>query len=334
MASQNRLIDKWNDQNMRSPAGSGIYAVSSAAVANPKAGQPGQPDTLNFPVPAEFTAQEAVDYFPTIKSELEKLFAGYDGKDLSITNIEVIKQTSAGGMNSIMDTGAKNPYSIQFNVGVQREIVHNLGLSVDYVMIRSLKFGAADVYSLDVNRWNRFSDYTINPDTGSASVSAFRDPVLPACTPAQAGDPSALCSTGPINLRLSSRNGRYSSLQFKLDRRFSSGLQFSATYALSKTTAHNGLVAFDDWNAGYGISANPRHRFTANATWDLPSYQGAQKVMRGLASGWQLSTIVLGTSARPADVRIGRYDTNGDGIQYSRLPGDGLQRIRLERGYR
>ncbi len=320
MASQNRLIDKWNDQNMRSPAGSGIYAVSSAAVANPKAGQPGQPATLNFAAPAEFTAQEAIDYFPTIKTQLEQLFSGYDGKDLSITNIEVIKQTSAGGLSSVMDTGTKNPYSIQFNVGVQREIARNLALSVDYVMIRSLKFGAADVYSLDFNRWNRFSGYNINP-SGSASLAGFRNPVLPACTPAQAGDPKALCSTGPILVRLSSRDGRYNSLQFKLDRRFAKGFQFSATYALSKTTAHNGLNVFDDWNAGYGISTNPKHKFTANATWDTPRYEGDQKLLRGLANGWQLSTIIQGTSGRPSDVRIGSYDTNGDGITYYRLPG-------------
>jgi hypothetical protein len=249
------------------------------------------------------------------------LFAGYNGKDLSISNIEVIKQTSAGGMNSIMDTGTRNPYSIQFNVGVQREIVRNLALSVDYVMIRSLKFGAADVYSLDVNQWNRFSNYTINPNTGVASSGPFRNPVLPACTAAQAGDPSAQCSTGPIYLRLSSRNGRYNSLQFKLDKRFSSGIQFSATYAFSKTTAHNGLYNFYDWNAGYGISANPKHKFTANVTWEMPSYKGGQKLMRGLASGWQLSSIILGTSARPSDVTMGSYDTDGDGITYFRLPG-------------
>jgi hypothetical protein len=326
-ASQNRLIDKWNDQNMRSPAGSGIYAVTSAAVANPKAGQPGQPDTLNFTDPADFTAQDAFDYFPTVKSELEKLFSGYDGKDLSITNIEVIKQTSAGGMNSIMDSDTKNPYSIQFNVGVQREIVHNLGLSVDYVMIRSLKFGAADVYSLDINRWGRFSDYTIDPNTGVANIGPFQNPVLPVCTPAQAGDPKAQCATGPINLRLSNRNGRYNSLQFKLDRRFVGGLQFSVTYALTKTTAHNSIVSWDDLDAGYGISANPKHKFTANATWDVPKYNGDQKLLRGLANGWQLSSIVQGLSGAPKDVTFGNawagtdFDLNGDGFKYFRLPG-------------
>ncbi len=321
MASQNRLIDKWNDQNMRSPAGSGLYAVTSAAVANPKAGQSGQPATLNFATPANFTAQEAINYFPTIKAQLAQMFAGYDGKDLSITNIEVIKQTSAGGMSSVMDTGTRNPYSVQFNIGVQREIARNLALSVDYVMIRSVKFGAADLYSLDFNRWGRFSDYTISPATGVASPGAFRSPVLPACTPTQARDPKALCSTGPILVRLSSRNGRYSSFQVKLDRRFSGGLQFSTTYALSKTTAHNGLFVFDNWNAGYGISANPKHKFTANATWDVLRYKGDRKLLRGFANGWQLSAIIQGTTGRPMDVRIGSFDTNGDGILFFPLPG-------------
>jgi hypothetical protein len=318
-ASQNRLIDRWNDQNMRSPAGSGLYAVSSASLANPKAGQPGQPATLNFAAPANFTGQEMLDYLPTMKAQFSQMFSIYNGKDTSITNIEVIKQTSAGGMNSIMDASAKNPYSIQFNAGVQREIARNLGISVDYVMIHSVKFGAADVYNLDFNQWNRFSDYTINPNTGAASP--VRNPILPACSPAQSLDPKAKCSNGPINVRMSGRSGRYNSLQVKLDRRFSNSFQLSATYARSQTTAHNSLISVTNYNAGYGISANPKHKFTANATWDTPKYAGGQKLLRGLANGWQLSTIIQGITGTPKDVTLGSYDPDGDGISYFRLPG-------------
>jgi hypothetical protein len=320
-ASQNRTVDRMSDQNFRSPAGSGIQALSSASIPNPKAGQPGQPATLNFAAPANFTGQDLLDYMPTATAQMAQIVAKYDGKDLSIRNIELLKQTAAGSTNWIFDGNYKTPYSIQFSAGFSREIASNLGLSVDYVMIRSVHFGANDVFTIDANRWNRFSGYTIDPVTGAANPNAFRNPLLPACTTTQSLDPKALCSNGPITYAFAMQAGRYNSLQIRLERRFSEGLQFTATYARSKTTAYNGIARFDNYKDSYGITANPKHKVTGNATWSMPEYKGGQQWVRALANTWQLSTIMQLQTGLPINVTLGTYDPVGDGINNFRLPG-------------
>jgi hypothetical protein len=320
-ASQNRTVDRMSDQNFRSPAGSGIQALTSASIPNPKAGQPGQPATLNFAAPAAFTGQEMLNYMPTASGAMSQIVAKYNGQDLSFRNIEVLKQTAAGSTNWIFDGNYKTPYSFQFNLGVSRELMRNLGLSVDYIMIRSVHFGANDVFTMDINRWNRFSNYTIDPNTGANNPNAFRNPVLPACTPAQSQDPEAQCSNGPITYAFAMQAGRYNSLQIRLERRFSAGLQFTGTYARSKTTAYNGIARFDNFKDSYGVTANPKHKFTANATWSIPEYKGSQKVLRGLANSWQLSTIMQMQTGVPINVTLGTYDPVGDGINNFRLPG-------------
>jgi hypothetical protein len=320
-ASQNRTVDRMSDQNFRSPAGSGIQALTSASIPNPKAGQPGQPATLNFAAPAEFTGQEMLNYQPIAAAQMAQIVAKYNGTDLSIRNMEVLKQTAAGSTNWIFDANYKTPYSIQVNAGITRELVRNLGLSVDYIMIRSVHFGNNDVFTIDANRWNRFSNYTIDPNTGAANPNAYRNPLLPACTPAQSSDPKALCSNGPITYAFGMQAGRYNSLQIRLERRFSQGLQFTGTYARSKTTAYNGIARFDNYKDSYGITANPKHKVTGNATWSVPEYKGDQKMLRGLFNTWQISGIMQMQTGVPVNVTLGTYDPVGDGINNFRLPG-------------
>ena len=320
-ASQNRTVDRQADNNFRSPAGSGVQALSSASIANPKAGEPGQPATLYFAAPADFTAQDMLDYQPTATAELEKIIAKYDGQDLSIRNIEVLKATAAGATNWIFDANYKTPYSMQFSGGFSRELARNLGLSVDYIMIRSVHFGNNDVFTIDINRWNRFSNYVINPDTGAANPNPYRNPVIPVCGPGQASDPNAQCSAGSIIYAFGMQAGRYNSLQIRLEKRFSQGLQFTGTYARSKTTAYNGIARFDNYKDSYGITANPKHKVTGNATWSIPKYNGDQQWLRGLANTWQVSGIMQMQTGLPINVTLGTYDPIGDGINNFRLPG-------------
>lgn len=69
--SANRSYLKLQDQILIGPAGSGLTSGSSAAVPNPKAGQPGQPAFLNFTAttPVDFRAQEMLNYLLTIRRQ-------------------------------------------------------------------------------------------------------------------------------------------------------------------------------------------------------------------------------------------------------------------------
>jgi Carboxypeptidase regulatory-like domain len=102
----------------------------------------------------------------------------------------------------------------------------------------------------------------------------------------------------------------YNSLQVLLQKNFSHGLQFQASYTLSKTM--DNASSFEsalnplDFNATYGLSAyDARHRLVFNYVWDLPvpKYDGFKgKVL----DGWELSGIVSFQSGFP--IRITSSD--------------------------
>jgi hypothetical protein len=95
-----------------------------------------------------------------------------------------------------------------------------------------------------------------------------------------------------------------------MQKNFSRGLQFQASYTLSKTM--DNASSFEsalnplDFNATYGLSAyDARHRFVFNYVWDLPvpKFDG----LKGkLLDGWEMSGILSFQSGFP--IRITSQD--------------------------
>lgn len=326
-----------NQRILFGPAGNGLQPVSGAGLPNPK-GAPGS--LLSFSVPTNFTVGDMLAYLPTAKGLLQ---AGlpFNGTDLSIRGVEIFK-TVAGPqfLDAIYNSdSSRAPYTFQVDVGVQREVRRNLSVSADYVMRRGVGFGAGvsgfDQFFPDVNRWNRFFGYTLNPTTGAATLiqpvpGVVRNSVIPQCTPAQSAlartNPISFaaqqCSLGPIQYGLPGILSRYQALQIKVDQRFSHGLQFTGAYSLSRYWTLTSISSLDNYHDGHGIStSNPRHRFTGSAIWDLPDYKGGQKILRGLLNDWQLSTVMDMRTGAPTTVTLGALDVEGDGTFVFRLPG-------------
>src|SRR5262249_50826829 len=154
------------------------------------------------------------------------------------------------------------PYTIQLDVGVQRSFSHNIAVTADYVMRRGVGFGSFELFFPDLNRWNRFSNYTISPTTG-AVTGTTRNPVIPPCTGTQGADPTAQCSLGPIQYGLPGILSRYSALQIKVDKRFSHGYQLTGAYSYSHYTTLVSISNNNNLYDGFGsVAANPKHRFT------------------------------------------------------------------------
>jgi sarcosine oxidase gamma subunit len=310
------------------PAGNGLQAFTGSVLPNPKAGQAGQPALLNFTAPANFTLADMQNYLPSARALLAAS-SPYNGTDLSVRGVQITKSVQGGQLlDAIYDNNsARTPYTIQVDVGVQREIARNVAVSVDYVMRRGVGFGAFELFFPDLNRWNDFAPgYTLLPTGAVNSASLVRTPVIPAClTTAQGNDPNALCSKGPIQYGLPGILSRYSAVQVKVDRRFSNGFLLTGAYALSR---YKTLVTISDNNNlydGHGVSAgNPRHRFTFSGVWDLPTYKGDERLLRGALNGWQLSTIVQMQTGTPVSVTFGTFDVDGDGTFVYRLPGTGV----------
>ena len=130
------------------------------------------------------------------------------------------------------------------------------------------------------------------------------------CVGAQAINPTAQCSNGPISVIQSGDRNEYKAMLVKLDKRFSNRYQITASYALSSLTGFfTGENANDRFgNHGY-LDADARHRFTFSGFLDLPR-------------GFQASIIAVFASAPPFNAKLpGTLDINGDGTQGDTLPG-------------
>jgi hypothetical protein len=116
-------------------------------------------------------------------------------------------------------------------------------------------------------------------------------------------------------------NSTYHGLQATLSRRFSRGLAFSTSYWFSKTLDYISsmnvagsaprLVSGEndiaqnpfDLRAEHGLSLfDAKHRWTANATWELRYPSDRAGLARALFAGWQLNGIATVSSGTPFTV--------------------------------
>jgi hypothetical protein len=317
--STNFIFTKLRERGFIGPAGNGLIVVNTAFVPNPFFGQPGHAPTLFFPVPTAMTGEKMLSILPAVKAALTAQWG--TGQNISIRGVDVVKQADSLGVGSIFDSDVTTGYTFHTTAGFQRELGQNMGISVDFVHRRAVHFGGFDsTYAVDVNRWDRVKVVSVNPTTGA--VTFVRDPVIPQCTGTQSQIPKFPCSTGPIHAFRSALNARYVGLFVKFDRRFSRGVQFTASHALSRYNTWNGIISYDDFDASYGINGGDRtHRFTFSGIWDLPDYDGSSRFARGVLNGWQLSTIWQMVSGPPMNVVVGGFDPEGDGSLTMLLPG-------------
>src|SRR6266511_1878894 len=327
---------KINQRILFGPAGNGLASFSGSGLPNPK---PGSTGLLDFRTPTTFTAQDMITFLPQIRNQLIGLYNNFSGKDLSFRGINFTKTVQGPQLlDAIYDIdSSKFPYTINVNVGVQREIMRNLSVSADFVMRRGVGFGTGysgfDQFYPDRNLWNRFKGYTVDPASGAATPGA-RNSVIPACSLAQNAslftNPTAYvaanCSLGPIQYGLPGIFSRYSALQVEVDKRFSHGFQLTGAYSFAKYTTIASISNNNNLYEGFGPSTNqPRHRMTASAVWELPKYKVQTRLLRGALNGWQLSTIMQMQSGTPTSVTLpGTLDIDGDGTFVNRLPGTGV----------
>jgi hypothetical protein len=319
-----------NQRILFGPAGNGLQPVSGAGLPNPESTTGG---LLNFTVPTGFTVGDMLNFLPNATALL-KAGLPFTGSDLSVRGVEVFKTVQGPqALDAVYNSdSAKTPYTFQIDLGIQREIMHNLSVSADYVLRRGVHFGAFELFFPDLNRWNDFAPtYTLGATGAVNAASLVRTPKIPACTAAQnllqRTDPKGFaalqCSNGPIQYGMPGILSRYQALQIKVDKRFSHGVQFTGSYSMSRYWTLVSISNNNDLHEGHGISAgNPRHRFTGSGIWDLPKFKGDNKVLRGVLNDWQVSTIIDMRTGTPTSVTLpGTLDVEGDGTFTFRLPG-------------
>ncbi len=119
----------------------------------------------------------------------------------------------------------------------------------------------------------------------------------------------------------------YNGLSAKLEKRFSSGLQFLAAYTFAKNLDYGGSAAsgggsvgnpqtVTNLKAGRGPSGfDVKHRFVGNYVYELPFGKGKRWVssgpLRWIAGGWTVSGITTMSTGRPFSLSLATGVNNG-----------------------
>jgi hypothetical protein len=202
---------------------------------------------------------------------------------------------------------APTPHSLNYSVGIQREIGWGTVLDVTYAgsQTRRIEVG----YAInDLPYGTNFIDLhpeNINPATGAVLPADFLRPYL---------------GYGTITIRQNTGKTDYNSLQVQLNRRYVRGLQFAVAYTLAKgyDTRVTSPYQPEEWFRA--PTANTQlHNLVVNYTWDVPKGSALWDnwFARGALDGWQLSgdtAFVSGDWAGVTFTTTDNFDFYGGGI--------------------
>ena len=190
-----------------------------------------------------------------------------------------------------------------------------------------------------VHEWNLDQQFSVTPnlvvDVAYVGNKAAKLPdVIPIneAVPGADPDPQArrpFQNFGSITFRTSEGSASYHALQARVERRFTNGLSFLASYTFSKTINDQSLYESDtgapqdirNLKAEKGLAAQDvRHRFVVSYVYELPfgngkRFSGSSTGVRELLiGGWQLNGITTFQDGQPFTVVMGFDNANvGDG---------------------
>ncbi len=220
------------------------------------------------------------------------------------------------GNQRYIDPTERNPYSQTWSLGIQRSVGKSVMAEVTYV-------GTSGVGLLTASNINAALPGATNP--------ALRQPYGAAL--------------GEIRELSDSAHSSYNGLQSKLEKRFSRGVYFLASYTWSKaidnqsngtdTAIASGQYPQDPRNPGLdrGLSSfDISQRFVGSFVWELPFGRGRAfgstlpGAVNALVGGWQLSGIFTAQSGSPFSVLMSCADINaqGNNCRPNRIAGGGL----------
>jgi len=215
----------------------------------------------------------------------------------SATSSITLENPSAAITGVSLGPSAINPffddmYSQDWNLTIQRQITSSLGIEVAYVGMKATHL--------------QFVQNINQPFvTGNVYGSTKPYPSLPLTSseiPAQCQPPNPVCPFGIINQVNSGGNSNYNALWVTLNKHFSRGFQFLASYTYSKSLDYNSLSSAESLvlqnaynpRGDYGPSEfDARHRFVLSGFYELP-FKGNR-----LVQGWQLGIITQAQSGNP-----------------------------------
>lgn len=209
------------------------------------------------------------------------------------------------------------PYSMQFSLGVQRQINRNNVFEIRYVGTRG-----RDLFQNFVA--NPRIDLLINGFTaGGVTYPGFPNLVPSGVTPLTCVDvvgtpdnegacQGRIMKAGRITVRRNTGRSNYDSMQTRYNGRLFNALSLGLSYTFSKTLDNaseifaysensvNPQNPFDTDKGEYGRSGLDRpHAFSANFIYDVPMFKEQRGVLGHLLGGFQINSTYVITSGRP-----------------------------------
>ena len=202
----------------------------------------------------------------------------------------------------------RNPYSMQFNFGVQQRLGESWLLELAYVGSRGLDLplflnaNQVPIRSLTADQRARIAE----------AVTSGQDttPILSTLRPYPAFD--------SVTLSRNAASSTYHSGQIKLERRFARGLSVLASYTFSKSidnssdfgSGDSSEQVLDSKNLALERAASSfdvPHRFSSAITYELP-FNASSGLVQKLVRGWQINAILTLQSGQPFTPFVSDFD--------------------------
>lgn len=221
----------------------------------------------------------------------------------AITTVMPVTTADLNSANpSVIGHAFKNltPYAESWNLDIERQLGSAAVAEIAYAGSRGIHL----IYCYNANE--------LQPGLGSQNSRRLIQPLSSVNT---------ILQCDPRNM------SNFHSLQGKVTKRLSKGLQFLASYTFSKSLDYGGSAAsgggasgnpqtVTNLKAGYGPSGfDVKHRFVGSWVYELPFGEGRQWLRDGVVSrvlgGWQLAGITTLSTGRPFSVSLNQGVNNG-----------------------
>lgn len=219
---------------------------------------------------------------------------GFASTALSLSNASNVELVS-------YDRKGITPADYQWNFNIQRELPGGILLEVGY-------YGN----KLD-HMWRQIDGNPAPPEPGNINANRLYHKILVPGT----GDTITLADVVRIQ-----KDGwsAYNGLQAKIEKRYTNGLTFIASYAYSKTIALGdtaGVQNEQDWMADKAVSSlDMTQHFVGSAVYQLPFGQGRQfgsnwnRFTNGVLGGWSFAPIFTVSTGMPLNVTVNGSPSN------------------------
>ncbi|MGB8476335.1 MAG: carboxypeptidase regulatory-like domain-containing protein [Candidatus Acidiferrum sp.] len=203
------------------------------------------------------------------------------------------------------------PYTQNWNLSVQREVLPNTVVEVAYVGSKGTHLlGEVDMNQVPLAVRQNPANATvwanaIRPFTGYSAITAI----------------------------ISGFDSNYNSVQFSASRRVAAGLTFGVAYTYSRTltdsSTDRSTAPYDTYNLrlDYGPASFSRDQiFVANYVYDLPFYRQQQGFTGKVLGGWELSGITVFESGNPLTITqsFDPFNSNRFGVIAGQTFPDGI----------